>query len=167
MLNYLNLIYFIKSYGKSFKFNNMKKLIVAFAVLVSTLSFAQAGKGERVKGNPEQNVENRLKEMTNDLGLSEKQQSEIKTILLEQSKKRETMRERMKASKEKGVKPSDEQKAEMKKKMIDEQLEMKTKMKKILSEEQLKKWQEIRKEKGKEMGENRKDRKKIVKKEDK
>ncbi len=136
----------------------MKKLIVAVTILVCSLTFAQSGEGKREKSNPEK----QLKEMTNDLGLSEKQQIEIKAILEEQSKKREKLREEMKAYKEKGEKPSDEKRAEMKKILIDEQLEMKTKMKKILSSEQLKKWQEIRKEKGKEMGENRKDRKKKI-----
>ena len=138
----------------------MKTVFVAFAILISTLTFAQPGDGKREKGNPEQNIEKRLKEMTNDLNLSEKQQSQIKTILQEQSKKREVKRAEIKANREKGEKLSDEQKAEMKKGMIDEQLEIKTKMKSILSEEQLKKMQEIRKEKRKEMGgERRKERK--------
>lgn len=127
----------------------MKKLIVTFAILVSTLSFAQPGGREKL--TPEQNVEKRLKEMTNDLNLSEKQQIQIKSILEEQSKKREAMKEEMKASREKGVKPTDKKKAEMKKKMIDEQLVIKTKMKSILNEDQLKKLREIRKEKAVEM----------------
>lgn len=131
----------------------MKRLIVAFVILVSTLSFAQPGGREKL--TPEQNVEKKLKEMTNDLNLSEKQQIQIKSILVEQSKKREAMKAEMKSSREKGVKPSDEEKAEMKKKIIDEQLEMKTKMKSILNEDQLKKMKEIRKEKGAEMGGNR------------
>ncbi len=133
----------------------MKTVFVAFVVLISTLSFAQPGEGKREKGTPEQNIEKRLKEMTSDLNLSEKQQSEIKAVLLEQSKKRETKRAEMKVAREKGVKPSDEQKAEMKKGMIDEQLEMKTKMKKILSEEQIKKMQEVHKERRGKMGEGK------------
>ncbi len=143
----------------------MRRLILAVAIMVSTLSIAQSG--EKEKRNPEQMIEKQLKEMTNELSLSEKQQGEIKTILLEQSKKREAKRAAMKAAKEKGEKPSDEQKAEMKKNMIDEQLAMKTKMKKILSEEQLKKWKEIRNEKGKHMREKRTEGRKAVKKEDK
>ncbi len=142
----------------------MKKLIVAFAIFVSTLSFAQPGNGKREKGTPEQNVERHLKEMTADLNLTEKQQSEIKSILLEQSKKREAKRTEMKSAKEKGEKPSDEQKAEMKKEMIDNQLEIKTKLKKILSEEQLKKLKEVRKEKREDMGERKnKDEKPVEK----
>ena len=74
----------------------MKSVIVAFAILVSTLSFAQPGGREKL--TPEQNVEKRLKEMTSDLSLTDQQQSEIKTILLEQSKKREAKRAEMKAN---------------------------------------------------------------------
>lgn len=140
----------------------MKKLIVAFAILVSTLSFAQPGGREKL--TPEQNVEKRLKEMTNDLNLSEKQQIQIKSILVEQSKKRETLKEKMKASREKGVKPTDEEKAEMKKTMIDDQLEMKTKMKSILNEDQLKKLQETHKERKTEMREKRNNKKNLIEK---
>ena len=129
----------------------MKTLIVAFAVLVSTLSFAQSGEGKREKGNPEQNIEKRLKEMTSDLNLSEKQQDQVKAIFTEQAKKREVKRAEMKAKRKKGEKSSDKEKAEMKKNMIDDQLEMKTKMKAILSEEQLKKLQESQKERRKGM----------------
>lgn len=134
----------------------MKKVVVAFAILVSSLSFAQTGEGKREKGTPEQKIEKRVKEMTSDLNLTEKQQNEMKVYMLEQYKKREAKRSEMKANREKGEKPSDEKKAEMKKRMIDEQLEIKTKMKSILSEEQLKKMQEIHKEKRNEMGRERK-----------
>lgn len=136
-----------------------KRLILALAIMVTTLSFAQPG--EREKMNPDQQIEKRLKEMATTLNLSEKQQREIKAMLSEQSKKREAKRAEMKAAREKGIQPTDEQKAEMKKAIIDEQLAMKTKMKKILTEEQLKKLDEIRKEKRKEMGEKRKGDRKV------
>ena len=133
----------------------MKKIFVVFAVLVYALSFAQPGEGKREKGNPEQNIEKRLKEMTSDLNLSEKQQNQIRAILMEQAKKREAKRAEMKTKREKGVKPSDKEKAEMKKNMIDDQLEMKTRMKAILSVEQLKKLQGIHNEKRKGMDRER------------
>ena len=134
----------------------MKTVFVAFAVLISTLSFAQPGDGKREKGNPEQSIEKRLKEMTSDLNLSEKQQNEVRAIFTEQVKKMEKKRAERNAVREKGEKLSDEQKAEMKKNMIDDQLEMKTKMKAILSQDQLKKLGEIRKEKRKRMDTERK-----------
>lgn len=140
----------------------MKTVIVVFAVLVSSLSFAQPGGREKL--TPEQNVEKRLKEMTNDLSLTEKQQIEIKAILVDLSKKREAKRAEIKANREKGEKISDEQKADMKKRMIDEQLEMKIKLKKILTEEQLKKMKEVHKEKREDMGERKNKDKKPVEK---
>ena len=145
------------------KIKKMKKLIVAFAILISSLSFAQSG-DKKQRLTPEQNIEKRLKVMTNELNLSEKQQGEVKVIMLEQSKKREAKRVEMKAAREKGETISDEQKAEMKKGMIDEQLEMKTKLKKILSTEQLKKMKETRKARGKEIVGKRRDGKKRVEK---
>ena len=123
----------------------MKKVFLAFAIMVSLVSFGQERKG---KIKTEADLQAHLKEMTSILNLSEKQQSEIKLLLTEQFKKRQTMREDMKKQKESGVKISDEKKAEMKKHMIDEQLEMKTKMKKILTAEQMKKFEELRKQKG-------------------
>lgn len=142
----------------------MRKLILAVAVMVSSLSFAQPGQRERM--SPEQRVDNQLKEMTASLNLTEKQQGEVKALLVEQSKKREAQRAEMKSAHEKGVQPTDEQRATMKKDRIDEQLAMKTKMKKILTEEQLKKMKEMRKEKGKERFEKRKGEKKGPKKQE-
>ncbi len=137
----------------------MKKLIVALAIMISALSFAQ--KTERKeKMTPEQRVEKQLSHMTTTLNLNEKQQGEVKALLLEQSKKRDAKRAEMKAARERGEEVTDQQRADMKKKMIDEQLEMKTKMKKILSEEQMKKLKETRMARGKEMGEKKRDGKK-------
>lgn len=142
----------------------MRKLILATAILLSTLSFAQPG--ERVKMTPEERMNKQLNEMTTSLNLTEKQQADVKALLMEQSKRGEAKRAEMKAAREKGEKLTDEQRAEMRKKMIDDQLEMKTKLKKILTEEQLKKMQEIRKGKSKTMVEKRKEGRRALKKEE-
>ena len=126
---------------------NLKKLFLAFAIIVSLVSFGQ-DRERKGKFKSEEDLQTRLKEMTSTLNLNEKQQHEVKLLLTEQFEKRKTMREDMKKQKESGVKLSDEKKAEMKKHMIDEQLEMKTKMKKILTAEQMKKLEEIKKQKG-------------------
>lgn len=124
----------------------MKKLILAIALVISSLSFAQEGRGrgkERgEKLTPEQQSELQVKKMTLDLDLNEKQQKEIKAILLEQAQKREAKIAEFKGNKEKGEKPSADEKFEMKSKMLDEQIEMKAKMKKILTPEQYKEWEE-------------------------
>lgn len=128
----------------------MKKVFLAFAIMVSLVSFGQE-KGGRDKFQSEQDVEAHIKKMTADLSLSAKQQSEVKSLFMDQFNKRKQMREERKKEKASGTQISDEKKAEMKKNRIDEQLEMKTKLKKILSEEQLKKLEELKKQRGKEM----------------
>ena len=120
----------------------MKKMILAIALVATTLTFAQDRKQGREKLTPEQQTELQVKKMTLDLDLDAKQQKEIKTILLEQAKKREAKMAEMKAKREKGEKPSADEKFEMKNKMLDNQIEMKAKMKKILKPEQFAKWEE-------------------------
>ena len=85
--------------------------------------------------------------MTLDLDLDAQQQKEVKTIFLEQAKKREAKMAEMKAKREKGEKPSADERFEMKNEMLDNQIEMKAKMKKILKPEQYKKWEENQEEK--------------------
>ena len=114
----------------------MKKLILAIALVMTTLTFAQDRKQGREKLTPEQQSELHVKKMTLDLDLDAQQQKEVKTIFLEQAKKREAKMVEMKAKREKGEKPS-----------ADERFEMKTKMKKILKPEQYKKWEENHDEK--------------------
>ena len=120
----------------------MKKMILAIALVATTLTFAQDRKARGEKLTPEQQTELQVKKMTLDLDLDAKQQKEIKTILLEQAKKREAKMAEMKAKREKGEKPSADEKFEMKNKMLDNQIENKAQMKKILKPEQFAKWEE-------------------------
>ena len=120
----------------------MKKLILAIALVATTLTFAQDRKARGEKLTPEQQTELQVKRMTLELDLDEKQQKEIKTILVEQSKKRETKLAEMKAKKEKGEKPTADEKFAMKNEMLDNQIAIKAKMKKILKPEQFTKWEE-------------------------
>jgi peptide chain release factor 2 len=105
----------------------MKKLIVTIVLVISSLSFAQ----EKSKLSPEQQAELQVKKMTLDLDLDTKQQNEIKTILLEQNKKRATKIAELKDKKKQGVKLSADEKFEMKSKMLDDKIEHKAQMKKI------------------------------------
>ena len=120
----------------------MKKLILAIALVATTLTFAQDRKARGEKLTPEQQTELKVKRMTLELDLDEKQQKEIKTILVEQSKKRETKLAEMKAKKEKGEKPTADERFAMKNEMLDNQIAMKARMKKILKPEQFTKWEE-------------------------
>ena len=120
----------------------MKKLILAIALVATTLTFAQDRKARGEKLTPEQQTELQVKRMTLELDLDEKQQKEIKTILVEQRKKRETKLAEMKAKKEKGEKPTADERFAMKNEMLDNQIAMKARMKKILKPEQFTKWEE-------------------------
>jgi hypothetical protein len=130
----------------------MKKLIVTIVLVISSLSFAQ----EKSKLSPEQQAELQVKKMTLDLNLDSKQQNEIKTILLEQNKKREAKKIEMKAKKEKGTKLSSDEKFAMKTKMLDEKIEQKAQMKKILKPEQYQKWEQHQENRTKKMKQKRK-----------
>ena len=125
------------------------------ALFVGLTTFAQGKRGEgREKKSPEEQVEIILKKMTTELTLTEKQQKEVKPLLMEQAKKREAKMLEFKGRKEKGVKPSDEEMAQMKKNRIDEEVAMKSKLKKILTEEQYKKWSSVKKEMAEKMRSN-------------
>ena len=151
----------IVSYHQTIKkIRKMKKLILAAVLVVSTLTFAQerGRKGEKL--TPEQQTELQVKKMTLDLDLDANQQKQVKTILLEQAKKREAKMAEMKARKEKGYSQLKLATEIVKNEMLDNQIEHKAQMKKILKPEQFQKWEQNlenrrekmseRKEKGKE-----------------
>ena len=133
----------------------MKKLIVTIVLVISSLSFAQ----EKSKLSPEQQTELQVKKMTLALDLDTKQQNELKTILLEQNKKRATKIAELKDKKKQGVKLSANEKFEMKSKMLDEKIEHKARMKKILKPEQFQKWKHHQENRTKKMNQKRKNNK--------
>ena len=133
----------------------MKKLIVTIVLVISSLSFAQ----EKSKLSPEQQTELQVKKMTLALDLDTKQQNELKTILLEQNKKRATKIAELKDKKKQAVKLSANEKFEMKSKMLDEKIEHKARMKKILKPEQFQKWEQHQENRTKKMNQKRKNNK--------
>ena len=120
----------------------MKKLILATALANTTIGFAQDKKVKREPLTPEQQTELQVKKMTLDLDLDTKQQKEMKVLLLEQAKKREAKVAEMKAKREKGEKPTSDERFEAQNQMLDNQIENKAKIKKILNPDQYKKWEE-------------------------
>ena len=133
----------------------MKKLIVTIVLVISSLSFAQ----EKSKLSPEQQTELQVKKMTLDLDLDTKQQNELKTILLEQNKKRATKIAELKDKKKQGVKLSADEKFALKNKMLDEKIEHKARMKKILKPEQFQKWEQHQENRTKKINQKRKNNK--------
>ena len=116
----------------------MKKLIVTIVLVISSLSFAQ----EKSKLIPEQQTELQVKKMTLDLDLDANQQKELRTILLENTKKREAKKMTLKEKMSKGQKPTPDEQFEMKSKMLDDKIEHKAQLKKILKPEQFQKWEQ-------------------------
>jgi hypothetical protein len=133
----------------------MKKLIVTIVLVISSLSFAQ----ENSKLSLEQQTELQVKKMTLDLDLDANQQKEIRTILLENAKKREAKKMALKEKMSKGQKPTTDEQFEMKSKMLDDKIEHKAQLKKILKPEQFQKWEQNQENRTKNLNQKRKNSK--------
>lgn len=133
----------------------MKKLIVTIVLVISSLSFAQ----EKSKLSPEQQTELQVKKMTLYLDLDANQQKELRTILLENAKKREAKKMALKEKMAKGQKPTSDEQFEMKSKMLDDKIEHKAQLKKILKPEQFQKWEQNQENRTKNLNQKRKNSK--------
>lgn len=89
---------------------------------------------------PEQRSELQIKKLTLELDLNESQQKDIKAFIADKNTKMEAHKSAMKAMKEKGTKPTSDERFAMKSKMLDEQIATKKRMQKILNEKQFEKW---------------------------
>lgn len=98
------------------------------------------------KFTPEQRTELQVKKLTLELDLTDSQQREIKAFVADKNAKMEAHRTEMKAMKEKGTKPTKDERFAMKSKMLDEQIATKKRMQKILNEKQFEKWTSLREE---------------------
>ena len=129
----------------------MKKSFVIALLLVGTTIIAQE-RNRNQQGNkmeqftPEQQSQLMLKKMTLDLDLNDSQQKEMSAIISEKIAKKEAMKAEMKAMKEKGVKPSNDERFAMHMKMLDEQIATKKRMEKILNAKQFDKWTSLKEE---------------------
>lgn len=141
----------------------MKKLLLVATIVLSTLTFAQERTTKEERLTPEQQTELKVKQMTLDLDLTAKQQSELKTIILAQAQKRQAEIVAKEKTRVKGQKRSANERFEMKNKMLAEQIEMKAQMKQTLSAEQFSKWEAKKENSASKMKENRKKRAKQAK----
>ena len=129
----------------------MKKLILIALAFISIQAFAQTenregrrGKMKNIKNlSAEDAAELGTKKMTLAFDLTESQQSEVMSILLDEAKFRKQKMQEREARREelKKVRPSQEERLEMKKEKLDRQIEMKQKIKSVLDEEQYAKWE--------------------------
>ena len=128
----------------------MKKLFIVALAVVGMTSFAQernvtAKKSKMEQMTSEQRNQLQLKKMTLELDLNAAQQNEMRTIIAEQSIKREARMAARKETQDSAKKQltADERFAK-KNQMLDEQIVMKERMKKILSADQYKKWEDMK-----------------------
>lgn len=94
----------------------------------------------------EQRSELQVKKLTLELDLNESQQKEMKAFIADKNTKMEAHKTAMKAMKEKGTKPTSDERFAMKSKMLDEQIAAKKRMQKILNEKQFEKWTALKEE---------------------
>ena len=127
----------------------MKRLFVLALLLVGTTIIAQE-RNRKHQGNkmeqftPEQQNQLMLKKMTLELDLTEAQQKEMTAFISEKMAKKEAHKAEMKAMKEKGVKPTNDERFAMQMKMLDEQIASKKRMEKILNAKQFEKWASLK-----------------------
>lgn len=142
------------------------KTFASILMMVIAVTFtANAQQNNNQKGaknmpefSVEQHTELALKKMTLGLDLNEKQQNQIKPLMLAQATQRKATMEKMKATRANKQKPSADELFAMKNQQLDNQIAMKAKMKELLSKEQFEKFEKmamIRKMEGKKMMEER------------
>jgi len=139
----------------------MKNLFVIALLMVGTTIFAQE-RNRKHQGNemeqftPVQQSQLMLKKMTLELDLNDSQQKEMSAIISDNVAKKEAMKAEMKAKKEKGVKPTNDERFAMHMKMLDEQIATKKRVEKILNAKQFEKWSTLKENhKGNRPGNNR------------
>lgn len=135
----------------------MKKLLIIALALVTIQATAQDKKREMRKTRmekanamtPEEMAQLQTKKMTLQLDLTETQQTQIQSLLLDEAKARKEKMADFKAKKEDGEmkKPTKEERIKMMNERLDHQIAMKKKMKAILNDEQYKKWDAMQEKK--------------------
>ena len=148
----------------------MKNLatFIFFAIAVTFTANAQEKTAQKNRQNGpqftvEQHTELSVKRMTLALDLNEKQQNQIKPLLIAQATQRKAAMEKMKKARETKQRPTDEEIFAMKNQQLDNQIAMKKAMKEILTKEQFEKFEKMakmRKMRGEKMMEARKGMKK-------
>ena len=129
----------------------MKNVILIALLVIGMTTSAQEKKAEKMRAKmenmtPEQRDEIHLKKLTKDLNLDAKQQEQLSNLLAEQRSKREAMKEERKLLKEKGTKPTPEERESFRKEMEENKSQTENKMKEILTPEQFSKWQSVKNE---------------------
>lgn len=129
----------------------MKMWILAMAMMVGFGANAQEQKKHREHFTQEQRAELKAKKMTLALDLNQKQQKDMKQLLIENGKQRAEYRRQHMAERHSGKNLTADERFAMKSKKLDDRIAMRAEMKKILSDEQFSKLENMRKEKRHEL----------------
>jgi hypothetical protein len=131
----------------------MKK-IVSILVLVFAVTFttqAQKKRGERGENGSKLTIEQHttlaVKKMTLALDLSDKQQKQIKPLLMAKMAERKASMEKRKEARENKERPTADEMYAMQVKRLDHQIIMKNSMKNILNKDQFEKFEKMQKSK--------------------
>lgn len=123
----------------------MKKIIVLALLIVGTTIVAQQ-RNRQAQGNKmeqfttEQKSQLMLKKMTLELDLNDAQQKDMSAFISDKIAKKEAQKAERKAMKEKGVRPTKDERFAMAMKMMDDKIASKKSMQKILNAKQFEKW---------------------------
>ncbi len=133
---------------------NIASILVFVFAFALTTGAQQKRKEKRDNLSVEQRTELAVKKMTLALNLSDKQQNEIKPLLVAQAKEREVALEKRKALRDSNTKPTKEELYAMRTQQLDAQIDFKSKMKAILKTDQFERFEKMslkRKQKGRKM----------------
>tara|TARA_R100000789_G_C2968709_1_gene140108 strand:+ start:67 stop:498 length:432 start_codon:yes stop_codon:yes gene_type:complete len=141
---------------------NIASILVFVFAFALTTGAQQKRKVKRDKLSVEQRTELAVKKMTLALNLSDKQQNEIKPLLVAQAKERKVALEKRKALRDSNTKPTKEELYAMRTQQLDAQIDFKSKMKAILKTDQFERFEKMslkRKQKGRKMMKGKRERK--------
>jgi len=131
------------------KIKKMMKKVITLFVLVFAFTFSTQGQNKKAKRASKLTIEQQttlaVKKMTLALDLSEKQQNDIKPILMAKITERKMAIKKRKAAKKAKERPSANEIYEMKMKQLDGLILIKSKMKNILDEKQYERFEEMQK----------------------
>ena len=127
----------------------MMKKVITLLVLAFAFIFSTQGQNKKAKRASKLTIEQQttlaVKKMTLALDLSEKQQNDIKPILMAKITERKMAIKKRKAAKKAKERPSADEIYEMKIKQLDGLILIKSKMKNILDEKQYERFEEMQK----------------------
>lgn len=124
----------------------MKKVVAILVVALGLTSTVQAQKGKKggfEKLTPEQRTELAVKKMILKLDLTPAQANQVKPLIVQKMAERQAMKEKRKAFKESGKKPTADERYAMQNARLDKQIAFKNDMKQILNEKQYEKFEKM------------------------